>query len=197
MTKINPSDLPGFGTAGGNFVPTENSDVVVPAAVGPDSTIEEIETSDELEKRGPIEPYPTEKHSKAIKPKAVPIGSDEEAFEARGADLVAKHPEYKGTPQFQIKMFHDMIHLATQESRAIETRMGNLQILLDVYPLWANSDDLNELRSLIKRKFEIENETRLYSFEIQQRTNALQQEQQEQQEQPEKKKGLWARIRNK
>lgn len=163
MTK--PSDLPGFGTVDGDFVPTK-SKLIVPKSVTKDSPLSELETPDQIKER------PDMGADIELVPDTVVIG--EELFiKPNGAELLEKHPDWEPNLAFQIKMFHRMIELAKAESGANAKRMDSLEILFEHYPLISGPADINEMRTLLLRNIEIQAEIHHYSELIQVRTEAL------------------------
>ena len=201
--KITPEDLPDFGAVPEGFVPTDLK-IEVPKPVTKDSPIEELETPDQLEQGvqhgkdwsdddpvGLVDPEDNQVNVK-VNEKEVDENIDIEYPD----DLRAKHPEYEMNIPFQIKMFHDMIHSAQVENRAVKQRMDNLEIKLDLYPDECGPEEIVEMRQLMFRNIELQGEIQHYSQHIAIRNKRIQQLQ-EQANAQQKPRSFWKRVFNK
>lgn len=177
---ITPEDLADFGNIPPGFVPSSGPKIVVPPPVTKDSPLEDIETPDELEAGTVHGKDWTEEDSPSIVSDLIPVPESEQTQEQEikirepgTLDYVATYPDYQLNVQFQIKMFHDMLHQTQVERRAVQLRMQNLEIQLDMDPDSAGTPEINEMRKLMIRDVELQNEIGHYSQHIQVRTNAI------------------------
>lgn len=180
----------------------------IPNVEGPDpktASLEELETPDQLEERNTAPAVKKKvrvatsgnKKAKTLDEEVDPERKDvpiEEMYQQNRAKLTEKHPNWKPNPEWQILMFTDMMKINEAETKALHERMNELEILLEMYPLIATNQDLDELRHAMRRNLELEAERNVLIQAVTMRQRYLNPP--EETPEPEKK-GFFKRLFNK
>lgn len=173
---------------------------------GPDpatASLRELETPDQLEERdgkaANVEVREIEYNVPDVDAEPeVDTTEPEDLYPVRQS-LREKHPDWESDPAWQIEMFTDMLKLSEAEHEQIKSRMDEIEILLQLYPLHASQSDLDELRKLIRRGAEIQTEKQLIVQMIMARKHWLKQQEEAELAKsapppPPPKKGVFGRV---
>lgn len=149
------------------------------------ATLEELETPDELERRGLAAKAEEEKEPESnvvvddgFSLTNASVNTETDHFslpvEKRPTHLIDRHPDYEYSIDNQLMMFRRALELCQAEIEVNARRVNHLEIQIDLYPLVTADVDLVEMRALMWKLVQLRTEEDNIMRNIEVREKALQ-----------------------